>query len=512
MNDDRRSADGHPDIVRDVLAHLGQADLLFKKIASAQDGSIDASVLAAKRRLRRLVGSTRSSDFVDDVSGALDVALASLTTLTRLCDHKFVTYSYDSIPIVWRAIYVHAQLLKACCILMARSSRNAEEESNRLRLCIRDLDLALIVAGAASIGEDQNCHDLISALQQRLLHLPNEDQTSASAPRHPSDDLPLAKRRRLLDSDSDNVQFEARAQADSNIPEYSSDQAPSFMDLADPDSLHRTKPFVVRAFAQKVGWPAVQPFCHRSWSSAEHLMSAAGPARVVPVEVGANYARQDWGQDMILWADFLKHCHWDTFIAPDPKHDSKEASIDPPPVLYMAQHDLASQFPALSQDFFLPEYVYTSPAPPPDWPDYAPPATSDGVITNVWIGPPGTVSPPHFDPFYNCFVQVVGHKEVWAAPPSCRPIKTMTAAGLQSVDMTEQSNDAAVGAESSVTDTLMSNTSDVDVFGTEDLVASQVRSAAFRSVLGPGDLLYLPPGWWHSLRSLTRSASVSTWF
>jgi lysine-specific demethylase 8 len=58
----------------------------------------------------------------------------------------------------------------------------------------------------------------------------------------------------------------------------------------------------------------------------------------------------------------------------------------------------------------------------------------------------------------------------------------------------------------------MSNTSDVDVFGTDEVVASQVRSAAFRSVLGPGDLLYLPPGWWHSLRSLTRSASVSTWF
>lgn len=512
MDDDRRSADGHPDIVRDVFAHLAQTDILFKKIASAQDGCIDASALAARRRLRRLVDSTRSSGFADDASAALDVALASLTTLTRLCDHKFVAYSYSSIPIVWRAIYVHVQLLKACCTLIPRSSRNTEEESNRLQLCIRDLDLALIVAGAASIGEDQTCHDLISALQQRLLDLPREDHTIPSRPQNQNGDPPLAKRRRLLDLDTDNVQFEARAQADSSIPEYSSDQAPSFMDLADPHSLHRAKPFVVRAFAQNAGWPAVQPSCHRSWSSAEHLISVAGPARVVPVEVGANYARQDWGQDMILWDDFLKHCHWDTSLTPDPKRSPRNTSNAHLPVLYMAQHDLASQFPALSQDFYLPEYVYTSPPPPPDWPDYAPPATPDGAITNVWIGPVGTVSPPHFDPFYNCFVQVVGHKEVWVAPPICRPIRTRTAAGLQTADSTEKSNDADARAESSVTDTLMSNTSDVDVFGTDEVVASQVRSAAFRSVLGPGDLLYLPPGWWHSLRSLTRSASVSTWF
>lgn len=32
------------------------------------------------------------------------------------------------------------------------------------------------------------------------------------------------------------------------------------------------------------------------------------------------------------------------------------------------------------------------------------------------------------------------------------------------------------------------------------------------AILAPGDLLYLPIGWWHYVRSLTPSFSVSFWF
>lgn len=31
-------------------------------------------------------------------------------------------------------------------------------------------------------------------------------------------------------------------------------------------------------------------------------------------------------------------------------------------------------------------------------------------------------------------------------------------------------------------------------------------------VLGPGDSLYMPSGWWHYVRSLTPSNSVNFWF
>ena len=31
-------------------------------------------------------------------------------------------------------------------------------------------------------------------------------------------------------------------------------------------------------------------------------------------------------------------------------------------------------------------------------------------------------------------------------------------------------------------------------------------------VLGPGQMLYMPPGWWHYVRSLSTSCSVSFWW
>ena len=32
------------------------------------------------------------------------------------------------------------------------------------------------------------------------------------------------------------------------------------------------------------------------------------------------------------------------------------------------------------------------------------------------------------------------------------------------------------------------------------------------SVLGPGDALFIPPRWWHHVRALTPSASLSVWW
>ncbi len=65
-------------------------------------------------------------------------------------------------------------------------------------------------------------------------------------------------------------------------------------------------------------------------------------------------------------------------------------------------------------------------------------------------------------------------------------------------------------------DDLMSNTSRVDVFDTSSAAPSAFESEVFpvamSAVLHQGDLLFLPPGWWHAMRSLSRSFSVSMWF
>lgn len=44
------------------------------------------------------------------------------------------------------------------------------------------------------------------------------------------------------------------------------------------------------------------------------------------------------------------------------------------------------------------------------------------------------------------------------------------------------------------------------------LFVRDVVPVARQAVLGPGDLLFLPPGWWHAMRSLEVSFGVSVWF
>ncbi|KEP67264.1 UNVERIFIED_CONTAM: histone lysine demethylase JMJD5 [Hammondia hammondi] len=74
------------------------------------------------------------------------------------------------------------------------------------------------------------------------------------------------------------------------------------------------------------------------------------------------------------------------------------------PILYMAQHALLEQVPALAADCPTPDLALCS-------------AQSDTLIRLAWIGPKGTVSPAHTDEWQNFFVQVVGCKRFQLYPP-----------------------------------------------------------------------------------------------
>lgn len=108
---------------------------------------------------------------------------------------------------------------------------------------------------------------------------------------------------------------------------------------------------------------------------------------------------------------------------------------------------------------------------------------------NIWLGPEGTVSPLHHDPKHNLLTQIRGHKRVLLFPPD--------QAGLYPFSE----------------ECLMSNTSQVNPEN-PDLSQFPLFSGAkgLGCLLGPGDVLYIPPKWWHHVRSLTASLSVSFWW
>jgi lysine-specific demethylase 8 len=221
--------------------------------------------------------------------------------------------------------------------------------------CVARLDHALIIAGAPGQGVQTLIHDLI--LRTQAEHLPRKPfqynpKPATGLTRSPSSHLPVL-------STSFGI-----------IPR-----------LIDPPSLSVfrrelfDKPFILTGFASD--WPAMN---EHPWHSIDYLRSVAGRGRVVPVEVGKDYRTDDWTQRMMTWDDFLHVLEGPTCSQT---------------ILYMAQHNLFSQFHALRGDILIPDYVYTAPQAPATYPFYRPPNNEENLTLNAWLGPAGTVSPAH---------------------------------------------------------------------------------------------------------------------
>lgn len=251
-------------------------------------------------------------------------------------------------------------------------------------------------------------------------------------------------------------------------------------------------------------WPALE-----RWQDLDYLFRVAG-LRTVPVEVGRHYMAEGWGQRLMTLSDFIKlHIHQQqkqqqgshpagevqggaqhptaavgpALRAGVPASDALAAGESEPPgssspmpqVGYLAQHPLFEQIPALAGDIREPQYC----------------ALGEGDVrsVNAWFGPPGTITPLHHDPHHNLLAQVVGTKYVRLYHPR----------------YTQQVRPNAEG--------LTTNTSQIDLEA-----ASSEETAVLASLqhvdclLLPGQTLYIPPGWWHFVKAVTVSFSVSFWW
>lgn len=99
-----------------------------------------------------------------------------------------------------------------------------------------------------------------------------------------------------------------------------------------------------------------------------------------------------------------------------------------------------------------------------------------------WLGPAGTITPLHHDTMSLFLAQVVGHKRIAFISP----------------DQTQHMYNR-VGVFSDV-DYERPDLARFPLFG--HVVAEDF-------ILNPGEVLFIPVGWWHHVRSLTASISVS---
>lgn len=241
------------------------------------------------------------------------------------------------------------------------------------------------------------------------------------------------------------------------IPEYSDTGIDLLVDFQrNLDT--KVEPQVFRGLVSD--WPACE-----LWNSSKYLLQKTrGGQSLVPVEIGSSYTSESWSQQVMSFKRYL----YDYILSP-----ATETG-------YLAQYNLFNQYPELKEDFFVPDICCLGE-------DGNPP------IMNAWLGPENTISPLHTDPHHNIFCQVVGYKHIRLYSPSQTP------------------NMYPRGVENGID---MSNTSQVNLDSNQKGKFPNFpwNSHYLETTLKPGDALFIPKGWWHYVRSLSSSISISFWF
>lgn len=155
---------------------------------------------------------------------------------------------------------------------------------------------------------------------------------------------------------------------------------------------------------------------------------------------------------------------------------------------YIAQAPISKLPLELQDDLPIPELVTKA-------------GRGDVYDSSIWLGVSPTYTPLHRDPNPNFYFQLAGQKTVrLVAPPTGDVIfRNLQVALGESRSATFRGAEMMKGQERSLLEAkIWSNTENQD-YGFTGLEA----------VLGAGDSLFIPQGWWHSVKSTTEGITAS---
>ena len=155
---------------------------------------------------------------------------------------------------------------------------------------------------------------------------------------------------------------------------------------------------------------------------------------------------------------------------------------------YLAQASLDDLPPQLRKDVPIPAQVMSA-------------GRGDVYATNIWMGLPPTYTPLHRDPNPNLFVQLVGSKRVRLLEPNTgRQVFASVQAALGTATSERfRTEEMMKGAEK----TLLEK----EVWG--DTTDERTVSDGYEADLEGGDGLFIPNGWWHSIKGTGQGVTAS---
>ncbi|KJZ79793.1 hypothetical protein HIM_00507 [Hirsutella minnesotensis 3608] len=443
-----------------------------------------------------------------------------LQDITSIATSKLYAYRFDRVPAFWRCLYTDALVLTTHHhILQALSGDDGFPDDRSLDSIVENLDRALITTGGASNSLPTSwIEDTLRVLEDFWLARKQQDMR-AEADQESGISSERAPKRQRRDEKDENSAKEAPADtfpthepyrrpqtiADKECPRHSGWTLDRFEEYMNRDG-GNAWPVVFTDLIDE--WPALTD---RPWRRPEYLLSQTfGGRRLVPVEVGRSYVDDGWGQELIPFGQFLTKYVSIGFNVGD--QDAEGPGNGPrhrQAMGYLAQHNLFHQIPRLRNDTTIPDFCWAAVPPHPLDPSRDRPRL-DAPQLNAWFGPAGTITPLHTDGYHNLLCQVVGTKYVRLYPPhagSClRPrgqeggvdMSNTSALDLGVLEGWDEPGPGHAGPDD-----------DAQLAEARD----RLRQVEYREcVLGPGDTLLIPIGWWHYVRSLSVSFSISFWW
>ncbi len=160
--------------------------------------------------------------------------------------------------------------------------------------------------------------------------------------------------------------------------------------------------------------------------------------------------------------------------------------------IYVAQTSIAALPSQMREDLPVPDLVTRA-------------GKGDVYDASIWMGISPTYTPLHFDPNPNLFVQLAGHKTVRLLPPDIGHtlfVRVQNSLGKTS-SAKFRGEEMMQGEEARLFD---------DIIWNDETHGDKVASMGYEAQLAQGDGLFIPRGWWHSVKGVGSgiTASVSS--